>query len=73
MMDDGLLRLTLPMKMMFGTKMMIVAYADDVAVVIVAKFITYSIPLICNCTIFRDGVNLQLVKNKTEVLIITNN
>lgn len=68
-MYDGLLRVALP------TEVKLVAYADDVAVVIVAKHLE-EINHIFDITFERinrwmDTVNLQLAKHKTEAVLIT--
>lgn len=68
-MYDGLLRIALP------TGVKLVAYADDVAVVIVAKHLA-EIEMAFDITLRRvnlwmDMMNLQLAKHKTEAVLIT--
>lgn len=68
-MYDGLLRLTLP------RSVKLVAYADDVAVVIVAKHLD-QINHMFGITFekvnrWMDSMNLQLAKQKTEAVLIT--
>lgn len=68
-MYDGLLRLVLP------SNVKLVAYADDVAVVIVAKHLE-EINLAFDVTFesvnrWMNSVNLQLAQHKTEAVLIT--
>jgi len=67
-MYDGLLRIALP------SEVKLVAYADDVAVVIVAKHLE-EIILVFEITFrrinqWKDTVNLQLAKHKTQAVLI---